>query len=328
MIFDGNDSTEASCLRWRSAGRPRSRASTTRAGNGEPGPARLRRSGAGRRLAGDDFEDGAVVVNGTTIVAQGAIFNGDPSRQRSAPPGTEPAVGHGVPIDITSGARRPAPTRVELSRAPTRSGDCLSLIAAIVNLPAGAAPPPGRPGGRAPAAPRPGVTTSTLNGTVDPNGEATSYRFQYGKTAAYGAQTSLSSVHSGSERSAGVGQRRRARAQHDLPLPSPGLQRGAGRPPGATARSPPPRRRRRGVLGSTAQSPAPVARRTVVLREVSGTVLVKRPGSRRFVPLSQLVSVPVGSQVDTRKGRVELTSAAELEGQDPDRRSSTTASSR
>ncbi len=69
-----------------------------------------------------------------------------------------------------------------------------------------------------------------------------------------------------------------------------------------------------GVLGSTAQSPTPVARRSVVIREVSGSVLVKVPGSRRFVPLGQVQSIPVGSQIDTRKGRVELTSAADSKG--------------
>ena len=63
-----------------------------------------------------------------------------------------------------------------------------------------------------------------------------------------------------------------------------------------------------------AAPPAPVAKKTVVIREVSGSVLVKVPGSSRFVPIGQALSIPTGSQIDTRKGRVELTSAADSKG--------------
>jgi hypothetical protein len=50
-------------------------------------------------------------------------------------------------------------------------------------------------------------TSATLNGTVDPNGSATSYHFDYGTTASYGSQTASSSAGSGSSavsESAGV----------------------------------------------------------------------------------------------------------------------------
>jgi hypothetical protein len=41
------------------------------------------------------------------------------------------------------------------------------------------------------------INGATLNGTVNPNGGATSYSFQYGKTTAYGSTTPSSSVGSG-----------------------------------------------------------------------------------------------------------------------------------
>jgi hypothetical protein len=44
----------------------------------------------------------------------------------------------------------------------------------------------------------------------------------------------------------------------------------------------------------------------LTLTPVSGSVLVQVPGSNRFVSVSQVRSLPVGSIVDARKGRVRL----------------------
>jgi hypothetical protein len=61
-----------------------------------------------------------------------------------------------------------------------------------------------------------------------------------------------------------------------------------------------------GVLGVTAQSKPAVAK-TANVGLVSGTVRVRRKGSRRFETLTADAQVPVGSIVDTRTGRVRLT---------------------
>jgi hypothetical protein len=58
---------------------------------------------------------------------------------------------------------------------------------------------------------------------------------------------------------------------------------------------------------------APVPGRSAVGRVVSGQVLVKLPG-KRFVALTAAANIPMGSQLDTRKGRVALTSAADTAG--------------
>jgi len=55
-------------------------------------------------------------------------------------------------------------------------------------------------------------------------------------------------------------------------------------------------------------TPTPVANKTVVAKEVSGRVRVRRPGSRRFVELDATQGIPVGSTLDTKRGTVELTS--------------------
>jgi hypothetical protein len=72
-----------------------------------------------------------------------------------------------------------------------------------------------------------------------------------------------------------------------------------------------------------APPPPPVPGKSVVVRVVSGEVFIKLPGSGRaratgppkgFVPFTGAANIPVGSQLDTSKGRVALTSAADTGG--------------
>jgi hypothetical protein len=69
--------------------------------------------------------------------------------------------------------------------------------------------------------------------------------------------------------------------------------------------------------------PAPVPGKSVNVNVVSGQVFVKLPAgssgratgpAKGFVPLTGPLQVPVGSQLDTSKGRVALTSAADTGG--------------
>ncbi len=70
--------------------------------------------------------------------------------------------------------------------------------------------------------------------------------------------------------------------------------------------------------------PPPVPGKSVVVKVVSGEVFIKLPGSGRgaratgppkgFVPFTGAANIPVGSQLDTSKGRVALTSAADTAG--------------
>jgi hypothetical protein len=62
-----------------------------------------------------------------------------------------------------------------------------------------------------------------------------------------------------------------------------------------------------------AAPPPPVPGKAVNVNVVSGTVLVKVPGGK-FVPLTNATQIPVGSRLDTTKGRVKLTSAATKAG--------------
>ena len=55
--------------------------------------------------------------------------------------------------------------------------------------------------------------------------------------------------------------------------------------------------------------PPPVAGKTVNVKPVSGKVRIKRPGSKRFVTLTAEAQIPVGSSIDTRRGRIAITAA-------------------
>jgi hypothetical protein len=69
--------------------------------------------------------------------------------------------------------------------------------------------------------------------------------------------------------------------------------------------------------------PPPVPGKSVVVKVVSGKVFIKLPSPRGaraitplkgFVPFTGAANIPVGSQLDTRQGRVKVTSAADTGG--------------
>jgi hypothetical protein len=75
--------------------------------------------------------------------------------------------------------------------------------------------------------------------------------------------------------------------------------------------------------GGPIPPPPPVPGKSVVVQVVSGKVFIKRAAPRGvrattplkgFVPFTGAANIPVGSQLDTRKGRVKLTSAADTGG--------------
>jgi hypothetical protein len=69
------------------------------------------------------------------------------------------------------------------------------------------------------------------------------------------------------------------------------------------------------VTWSPAPPPAPpVPGKSVVVKVVSGKVLIKLRGSKRFVPFTGAANIPVGAQLDTTTGRITLTSAADTGG--------------
>jgi len=80
------------------------------------------------------------------------------------------------------------------------SRTCKSLIAALVAglATAGVAAAASTPAITAESAANIGNTTATLTATINPNGSATDYSFQYGATSAYGLSTSSHTIPAGS----------------------------------------------------------------------------------------------------------------------------------
>jgi hypothetical protein len=168
-------------------------------------------------------------------------------------------------------------------------------------------------------------TSAMLNGTVTPNGTATSYAFVYGTTR-YSAHTAVGSAGSGGDPvavSARVEGLTPATTYHVrlVAFSREGLDVGADVafatlaapipvpvPPAPTPAPPPPELTPSSAL-SGAAAPPPVLGESVNVDERSGAVTVKVPGSDDFVSLSKVASVPVGSLVDTREGSVTLKSA-------------------
>jgi DNA-binding beta-propeller fold protein YncE len=70
----------------------------------------------------------------------------------------------------------------------------------------------------------------------------------------------------------------------------------------AAAAAPPPA----GPGPAPAQEPTPNLGETLVADPVAGTVRVRLAGRRRFVPLQSIRELPLGSTLDTRRGRVEV----------------------
>ncbi len=54
--------------------------------------------------------------------------------------------------------------------------------------------------------------------------------------------------------------------------------------------------------------PTPENGESVVVAPEEGKVLIKLPGSKKFVPLEELKEIPVGAVIDATKGKVRLTS--------------------
>ncbi len=54
---------------------------------------------------------------------------------------------------------------------------------------------------------------------------------------------------------------------------------------------------------------SPVIGERMAVAPAAGTVLVRLPGSERFAPLSSGAAIPIGSVIDTRRGRITMTTA-------------------
>jgi len=185
--------------------------------------------------------------------------------------------------------------------------------------------------------------SATLTAQLTPQGDTTSFRFEYGPTTSYGQSTATGTLPAG-------GATRTVTAAIEGLTPatvyhfrvrawnSNGTSTGGDRsftttaspatPPApptnpdtpATPPAPPTNPDTGAGDDSTptgsdvaappsVAAPEPVLGRSTVVAPLQGTVKVKPPGSRGFATLAAGETVPVGTLVDTRRGTVTLTSS-------------------
>ena len=158
-------------------------------------------------------------------------------------------------------------------------------------------------------------TSASLTGTVNPNGELSSWSFEYGTTTSYGTQTATVAAGDGTSAvptaatvdglEPGTTYHYRLSASNLAGTGNGGdgtfTTAGAAQtePP---PQQPPPQQPRPSV-------PPPVLAQTFNAERVSGRVLARVPGTTRFVPIEQLVQLPTGTIIDARRGRVRLYAA-------------------
>jgi hypothetical protein len=68
-----------------------------------------------------------------------------------------------------------------------------------------------------------------------------------------------------------------------------------------------------GVLAAAASGPEPINGVTVTIEPKTGTVRVMLPGEKRFRPITELESIPIGSVVDATQGKARIASATAFE---------------
>jgi hypothetical protein len=166
------------------------------------------------------------------------------------------------------------------------------------------------------------VASAVLHGLVDPGSQKTTYWFELGATTAYGTSTNPASAGKGDEAvtvNQGIGNLQPATTYHvrvvasnddgvapgsDVTFTTPATTQGATALPTPAAPSPMP-----GTELGPAPAAPPVLERSLALVPASGTVLVRVPGATRAAALSESVSAPIGSVIDTRAGSVKLQTA-------------------
>ncbi len=137
--------------------------------------------------------------------------------------------------------------------------------------------------------------TATITATVRPNSQATTFSVEFGPTKAYGRESGTVAV------AASAGPQPVSVALRGLTAGTTYHFRTVAENASATTRGP--------DRTLTTAGPRPAVGRSVVAGPVSGVIRIRRPGSPSFVTLRDSTQVPVGSVIDSSKGRIEVVSA-------------------
>lgn len=134
------------------------------------------------------FQYGATPAYGSVSAEFDAGAGGGPVRVAGAVSGLQPYTVYHFRI-VATNSLNPTGVMGEDSKLTTKASGSRGGGAAASSI----RPPTASTGGARPVS----LSTATLNATVNPHGNATSYYFQYGPTDAYGSQTSAVSLGDG-----------------------------------------------------------------------------------------------------------------------------------
>jgi streptogramin lyase len=163
-------------------------------------------------------------------------------------------------------------------------------------------------------------TSAELNADVNPNGQATTYRFEYGTDTSYGRTTAIASAGSGTTAvtaaksvagltpgasyhfrvvaTSAAGTSYGSDAVFTTSAPS-AMTAPVTSPPDASAPQPP----------ATGTAPKPLIGKALVADAVTGTVKVKLAGAAKWSTLTPGALVPFGTEIDASRGGLTFDTA-------------------
>jgi len=147
-------------------------------------------------------------------------------------------------------------------------------------------------------------TSATVGAGVNPLGLPTTYHFEYGPTTAYGSSTSEQPASSGSSEAPVT-----ATLTALVPATTYHFRVVATNSAGSATSGDGTFTTAPGATVAAAALPPPVFGKRANLTPQGGSVLIKLPGSKTFVPLAAAEQVPFGTVVDTTRGQIQLCTA-------------------
>ncbi|MGH2782617.1 MAG: virginiamycin B lyase family protein, partial [Thermoleophilaceae bacterium] len=170
-----------------------------------------------------------------------------------------------------------------------------------------------------------GADHALLNGKVLPNAQSTVSHFEYGRSSKYSEQTERASLAADRGHryvSAEIGGLEPDTKYHFrlVATNDSGTTVGPNRTFITASLLPPTEEKPKEVVEDRKAVEQPVAPKpelgeSVVVAPAAGVVRVKVPGRSDYVELGDGAEIPVGALVDTRRGRVTLTSALKADGE-------------
>lgn len=148
-----------------------------------------------------------------------------------------------------------------------------------------------------------GDTTASVTAAITPNSQDAEFRVEYGPTTAYGSTTTPVAA------AASLTPATVAATLSGLPQGATTHYRTLATNASGTTYGPDRTIEVPATPVVPAPEPTPTVGRRIAAETVSGVIRVRRPGSSAFTTLGDAASVPVGSVIDSSKGRIEVVSA-------------------